>query len=615
MSQQGQATPDLLARLRKLFERSHEKLGAILDNAQLDEIRAWAHRQLSEGARKLDLPALLETRRRIDRMLERLLKGTRGVRGETGEQVADVEAEQGSVPPTSGGQRGSEKRPSAEAAAAGQAGVGQEQTELHVQVSKFDIARIEEVGEGAHDLPWGYGKTRVMAMCIDADRLFTYWEVTDPAIEHARADLGPGGPGAWLNLRVYDVSGRIFDGTNAHSYFDQKLERTDRQWFLRIGKPGSSAVVELGMKSSEGYFVKIVRSGRVDFPRREPSTVADVEWLTVRPESGEIAGHVTEHHVPWKGGAGGEGPPISVADWEGGRSDEQSWNHAADRMAALLPGEAVVRRWDWQVIFPSDWQEIRRTLSWEGPLIRTSWEAGPFFVPVELPSRVEEYHVGDVRITTRDGSTRVSYGPWKVVIRGLGARAERRVLGVWEMTRTWTEAPVGLTTTRWAEGRVGAGVGSGASEMLAGGASEILLRGASETRLGGASEVFYLGASEVQLGGASETLYLGASEVRLRGASEIRLGGASEWSFRGASERVGVGASEVMARGASELRLGGASEMPVGRGSEARLGDAGAMEPETADPSSGAGDGGRTGYPPIRPPRAREGGGSGSEGR
>ena len=68
-------------------------------------------------------------------------------------------------------------------------------------------------------------------------------------------------------------------------------------------------------------------------------------------------------------------------------------------------------------------------MSWEGPLVRTSWEAGPFFVPVELPSRVEEYHTGDVRITSSAGATRVIYGPWRVVIRGLGARAERRVLG------------------------------------------------------------------------------------------------------------------------------------------------------------------------------------------
>jgi len=65
-------------------------------------------------------------------------------------------------------------------------------------------------------------------------------------------------------------NGRLFDGTNAHSYFDHRVERHERQWFFGIDKPTSATCVELGLKSDEGYFVKIVRSGRVEFPRNEP---------------------------------------------------------------------------------------------------------------------------------------------------------------------------------------------------------------------------------------------------------------------------------------------------------------------------------------------------------
>ena len=125
-------------------------------------------------------------------------------------------------------------------------------------------------------------------MAVDAERLFVYWEATDDAIARARTGLGAGGPGAWLDLRVYDVTGRLFDGTNAHEYFDQKVERDDRQWFFTIGKPTSTAVVELGMKSLEGYFVRIVRSGRAEFPRREPVPPGGTEWLTVHTASGPV---------------------------------------------------------------------------------------------------------------------------------------------------------------------------------------------------------------------------------------------------------------------------------------------------------------------------------------
>ena len=94
------------------------------------------------------------------------------------------------------------------------------------------------------------------------------------AIAAARAGLGPAGERAWLNLRVYDITGRLFDGTNAHSYFDHRVERHERQWFFAIDKPTSTACVEVGLRSEEGYFVKIARSGRVEFPAQRAGRAA-----------------------------------------------------------------------------------------------------------------------------------------------------------------------------------------------------------------------------------------------------------------------------------------------------------------------------------------------------
>jgi hypothetical protein len=157
----------------------------------------------------------------------------------------------------------------------------------------------------ATHIPWSYGLDRVTAAAVDPDQLFTYWEATDLAIDRARAALGPGGPGAWLNLRVYDTSGLIFDGTNAHGYFDHSVDRATRQWFFHIGKPTSSAFVELGLKSSEGFFVAMARSGRVDFPRRQPAPWHEPEWMTVVPWSGEVA---DVHRAP-PGAAGSRPAP------------------------------------------------------------------------------------------------------------------------------------------------------------------------------------------------------------------------------------------------------------------------------------------------------------------
>jgi hypothetical protein len=148
-----------------------------------------------------------------------------------------------------------------------------------VAAAAADRGQTEVASE---QIPWSYGRDQVTAMAVDPDRLFVYWELTDPGIERARAQLGTAGGDASLSLRVYDVTGRIFDGTNAHASFDHQIERDDRQWFFDVGKPASTAVVEVGCRSREGRFVRIARSARADFPRRAVAAAGTVEWLTVR---------------------------------------------------------------------------------------------------------------------------------------------------------------------------------------------------------------------------------------------------------------------------------------------------------------------------------------------
>jgi len=391
-------------------------------------------------------------------------------------------------------------------------------------------------------IPWSYGMDRVTAAAIDPDQLFAYWEVTDKAIDRARAALGPGGPGAWLNLRVYDTTGLIFDGTNAHGSFDHSVDRSTRQWFFHIGKPTSTAFVEIGLKSAEGYFAAIARSGRVDFPRRQPAPLHDPEWMTVQPWSGAVA---DVHRTP---------PPASAsgpAQQPAGGAAVPSRFEQIPLWVMREPGEsyevllrqALEQGWErveWQEASGEGWFALQGGVEWESPHVVSSWESGPFSYPVEIepPSREEwagrsfAYRVG--------GVTHVVFGPWRVVIRNLGARSERAVHGAWVVYRSWAveaghEVRPGLRT---------ANSRSGASEHLALGASERRWLSGSELRLGGASEIWRAGASELAYRGASEQLFLGASQLVARGASEQRFAGASEQRFAGASERQHAGGSE-----------------------------------------------------------------------
>ena len=47
------------------------------------------------------------------------------------------------------------------------------------------------------------------------------------------------------------------------------------------------------------------------------------------------------------------------------------------------------------------------------PVIRTTWEAGPFSHPVEPPRYVEEHDGGRVTMRSEGSRTRVVYGPWR----------------------------------------------------------------------------------------------------------------------------------------------------------------------------------------------------------
>jgi hypothetical protein len=450
--------------------------------------------------------------------------------------------------------------------------------------SKFDLgSRVAE--PPAEHIPWGYGQDRITILPIDPRRLYAYWEVRDDSIEAARQALGKGGRDAWLNLRVYDITGRIFDGTNAHSYFDQKVDRDTRQWFFGIDKPMSTHCVEVGMKSYEGYFAKIARSGRVDFPRAEPWGPGSVEWLSVHELTGDVG-------LPVPGAPPGRAvappapapaPAPAATHPPGAWAEGEYWvvsDMPAFREWALLSGweSHDFLRTEWIGGHGRlEWFATGQRFEWVGPVVKTSWEAGPFPMPVEAPGIVEERHEGPVLVQKVGDRTRVIYGPWEVVIRGIGAHAEGRVLARWEVRKSWV-SDVGFEveggTVRW-RALTPEGVAArrpGASEALLAGASERRWLRGSEVRLAGASEVFRVGASEFRYLGASETLFAGASERRYRGASERRLRGASEKLARGASERFARGASERLYAGASERIKGGASER-LGRGaSEGRLG-------------------------------------------
>ncbi len=456
--------------------------------------------------------------------------------------------------------------------------MGMQTTESKVESGASDPATDIDAG----DLPWSYGEDRITAVVRDPDSAYLYWEVTDEGIASARARLGPAGAHGWCNVRVYDTTGRDFDGTNANDYFDIRVDRTDREYYVMIRRPTSSMHAEIGVKTHEGFFQPICRSGRADFPRNAPSPNASLEWLTVTSEDAPpcVAPYRSrytgpEPPLPSREGAGyfdvwraayAPSMPEKSADREHASSSGSVTHRTIERVHA----EHIERWWrldEWR----AEWRGGLRFTRWLGTpdeQSTLSWREGPF--PLELfdAERIAVELLGEAPAHLRaEGTEFVVYGPWRVVIHGFEGEPtgepQRRVLATWSLRWVRAVTPMIERYGHVLERRL---VNAYEREHGVAGASEqhvLRERGASEHWRLGASERMWIGASEWMAAGASETLWVGASQLAWLGSSALL--------FRGASER--LGASERMPMGASERSRAGVSG---GLGASDRAGASGA---------------------------------------
>ncbi len=452
--------------------------------------------------------------------------------------------------------------------------------------TRIEQAKFETGGTAppfdSGELPWGYGEDRITAMVRDPESAYVYWEITDAGIAAARERLGASGPYGWCNLRVYDTSGRDFDGTNANDYFDIGIDRRDRDYFLMIRRPGSSLHVEVGIRTHEGYFQPIARSGRADFPRTGPSPDTTLAWMTVTSEAPPPC------VAPYRSRFAGT-PPRPPAREGGGYVDVWRAGHVPPEDRAAPPRESVPA----PVREHASWSthHTHRTVEtshverwWNVDRWRAEWRAGLRFLHWEQidPRRVAVELLGEQPAHVQiEGAEMVFHGPWRVTIRSLGDGPEQRVLSTWTMRWVQASAPMierwQQTAERtvmdpWERGQVSLGASEmsvlrerGASEWMALGASERRWLGASEWVASGASELRWAGASEMS--GAAASLRMGASE-RI-GASE-RLG-ASEGARAGQGGVERLGASEGVSAGAlagERSTAGGGEQVGRGGGSE-----------------------------------------------
>jgi hypothetical protein len=129
------------------------------------------------------------------------------------------------------------------------------------------------------ELPAYYNRDTIVLQVRDPRWLHSYWEVRNSIFDKLKNELGDYFYKAKRVLRVYDVSQLIFNGSNAHKFFDIEINDYSNNWYIDTDGPGRSWCVDLGLLLPDGRFIMIVRSNTVHTPLDGPSWITDEEWM------------------------------------------------------------------------------------------------------------------------------------------------------------------------------------------------------------------------------------------------------------------------------------------------------------------------------------------------
>ena len=139
--------------------------------------------------------------------------------------------------------------------------------------------------------PPGYGDNRIVLLVRDPWWVFSYWEIRNDKEEDILNKIRNSGDSPERSvLRVYDVTGLAFNGKNAHSFFDIDLKGLANNWYINVGTPDRSWVVDIGIVTKRGGFYLLARSNAIRTPRFGMSDQLDAEWMMPEEEYWKMFG-------------------------------------------------------------------------------------------------------------------------------------------------------------------------------------------------------------------------------------------------------------------------------------------------------------------------------------
>jgi hypothetical protein len=129
-------------------------------------------------------------------------------------------------------------------------------------------------------LPITYGDTKLVLLPKDPVWMHAYWEISQSSKDYFYKKYGHDLVSGVFILRVYDVTDIIFDGSNAHRFFDIRLGSNIEKWYINVGEYNRVWCTELGCILNDGNFIPIVRSNAVALPVFGVCDQEDTQWAS-----------------------------------------------------------------------------------------------------------------------------------------------------------------------------------------------------------------------------------------------------------------------------------------------------------------------------------------------
>ncbi len=179
---------------------------------------------------------------------------------------------------------------------------------------KVEGYRIKSPFFDGDPLPESYGVNAMVLMPKNPQWAYAYWEITDETYNNIK---NSNGDRLALTIRLYDVTLKDFNGSNANAYFDVELPENVKEWFVGGLNPKAVYIGDIGFKTPEGNFITAVRSKAIEMPSNVVSENIDEEWMIIEEYLKKILERSSAGRIvngKWVGGMGASGAILGSSE-------------------------------------------------------------------------------------------------------------------------------------------------------------------------------------------------------------------------------------------------------------------------------------------------------------